>query len=313
MAAQSLGAAVSISSQAPAEATLHHHAATGSVPVIWPQHHDFKLEHTQCRFVVGLLALGDPWCRPCLGDIIYGCGRREKMVLTAAIVLLAFITQARAQRLTSEVAGAVGGVACLSPSTKDWEAYPQVHWRYNSSVKIAIRENKEIKYSSDTYKGRLKLFPNNTLKISSLEMNDSGMYQVYLEDKNGNEEVETILLTVYDLVPKPTVEAEVTRDDSWWCNATLKCSVELEGVTYEWIKVEEPPLSGEDASQLKVSHRPWGQTYTCKVRNPVSFNSASLTYRQPCSWTVGSSAPASYTMTGMMVALGLPLLLLTLA
>ncbi|XP_009578555.1 PREDICTED: CD48 antigen-like, partial [Fulmarus glacialis] len=209
-------------------------------------------------------------------------------------------------------------------------SYHQIHWRRNNSVKIASRDGgANVQYPNSTYKGRLKLFPNNTLKISCLQKNDSSVYQVYLEDEVGKEHIENILLTVYDLVPKPTVNVKVIRDDPARCEATLGCSVGLEGVTYEWIPPSKLPPEGAGASEQHVSFDPSIETYICKhvsfdpsietyickVSNPVSSNNASLTYRHPCSWTAESSAAASCTTTSVLVALGhyLLLFLLTLA
>lgn len=93
--------------------------------------------------------------------------------------------------------GAVHGVAYLSPTLQK-HSYQQIHWRRNNSVKIASRDSSaKVQYPNSPYKGRLELFPNNTLKISSLQKTDSSMYQVYLEDEVGKEYIENILLAVY--------------------------------------------------------------------------------------------------------------------
>lgn len=89
-------------------------------------------------------------------------------------------------------------MAYLSPRLQTQTSYHQIHWRRNNSVKIASRDSKgKVWYTNSSYKGRLELFPNNTLKISCLQKNDSSMYQVYLEDEVGKEYIENILLTVY--------------------------------------------------------------------------------------------------------------------
>ncbi|XP_009474835.1 PREDICTED: CD48 antigen-like [Nipponia nippon] len=225
--------------------------------------------------------------------------------LTTVLFLL-FITQ---------VVGTVHGVVYLSPSLQKQESYHQIHWRCNNTVKIASRDSKgKVYYPNSAYKGRVELFPNNTLKISSLQKSDSNTYWVYLEDDVGKEHIENILLTVYDLVPKPTVNAKVIRGGSPLCDAMLECSVGLEGVTYEWIRLSKPPLQGPGTSEWHVSFDPSIEAYICKVSNPVSSNNATLTYRHPCSWTGESSAAAFCTTTSVLVALGhLLLLLLTLA
>ncbi|KAM6330937.1 CD48 antigen-like [Alca torda] len=216
-----------------------------------------------------------------------------------------------AHRGPLEVVGVVRGVVYLSPSLQD--GYRQIHWWCNNTLKIASRENgQKVQYPSTTYKGRLELFLNYTLKISHLQKNDSSVYQVYLDDKNGKEHIESILLKVYDLVPKPTVKAKVIRDEPELCKATLECSVGLEEVTYEWIPPSKLPLNGSGGSEQLVSFNPSIETYVCKVSNPVSSNYASLTYKHPCSWIGESSAAASHTSTSVLVALG-HLLLLFLA
>ncbi|KAM6037849.1 CD48 antigen-like isoform 2-T2 [Theristicus caerulescens] len=213
--------------------------------------------------------------------------------------------------------GALPPLRHASPRLQSQESYHQIHWRCNNTVKIASRDSKgNVHYPNNAYEGRVELFLNNTLKISSLRKSDSNTYWVYLENDVGKEHIENVLLSVYDLVPKPTVKAKVIRGDSSLCDAKLECSVGLEGVTYEWIRVSKPPLQGPGTSEWHVCFDPYVETYICKVSNPVSSNRATLTYRHPCSWTGESSAAASCTTTSLLVALGHLLLLfflLTLA
>nr|XP_010308043.1 PREDICTED: SLAM family member 8 [Balearica regulorum gibbericeps] len=226
-----------------------------------------------------------------------------------------FRAQAAAQQgPSSKVVGVVGGVAYLSPSLQNPASYNHIQWRRNNSVTIASWDKgATVLYPNSNYKGRLELILNSTLKISYLQKNDSSSYQVYRGDEGGKEHIETILLRVYDPVPKPTVKAKVIRDESLQCKATLECSVGLEGVTYEWIFPRKLPLKGAGASEQQVSFNFLEETYICKVSNPVSSNNASLIYRHPCSWTGESYAAASCTTTSTLLVLGHLLLLLALA
>lgn len=94
--------------------------------------------------------------------------------------------------------GAVHGVAYLSPSLQSKIPYHEVHWRRNNTLKLAGRDGSgEVWYRNNSYRGRLELFSNNTLKISHLQKNDSSVYQLYMEDETGKGLIESVLLTVY--------------------------------------------------------------------------------------------------------------------
>ncbi|XP_027765967.1 SLAM family member 5, partial [Empidonax traillii] len=110
-------------------------------------------------------------------------------------------------------------------------------------------------------------------------------------------------------VPKPRVTVTVTKGDRQQCNATLRCSVGLQEVTYEWIPPPQVLLEGGEGPIQEVSFNPSEGTYVCRVSNPASSNNASLTYRHPCSWTAESFSDSSCTATGGLVFLGHLLLL----
>ncbi|XP_061220374.1 CD48 antigen-like [Neopsephotus bourkii] len=246
-----------------------------------------------------------------------GLDAESRLVAGLTTVLLFFlcITQASQahQKPSSEVVGAVHGVAYLSPSLQSNISYHEVHWRRNNTLKLASRDGSgEVWYRNNSYRGRLQLFSNNTLKISRLQKSDSSVYQLYMEDETGKGLIESVLLTVYELVPKPTVNAKVIRGDPEQCEATLECSVGLQAVTYEWISHSKIQWSRVSASELHVSLSSSPDTYTCTVSNPVSSNNASLIYTHPCSWTGESSSAASCTITSTLVALALHLLCLLL-
>ncbi|XP_032060183.1 LOW QUALITY PROTEIN: CD48 antigen-like, partial [Aythya fuligula] len=144
-----------------------------------------------------------------------------------------------------------------------------------------------------------------TLKISSLQKNDSNIYWMYLEDKASKEHTYSIYLKVYDVVPKPTVRAIVNGDNPERCDVTLECWVQLEDVTYEWMPASRVVQgSNSTNSTLPLSFNPSLETYTCRASNPMSSSSAQLTRRHPCSWTAESSAVPTTTKTSMLMLLG---------
>ncbi|XP_032060182.1 CD48 antigen-like [Aythya fuligula] len=228
--------------------------------------------------------------------------------LAAELLFIFSIAQAQVQASSPKAVGVVGGVVYLSPPPQtQTTTYHQSHWRCGSSLKVAIHENgRGIRYPNGPFKDRLELFPNNTLKISCLQKNDSNIYWVYLEDKAGTEHTYSIYLKVYDVVPKPTVRAIVNEDDPERCSVTLECWVQLEDVTYEWMPASRVVPGGSKGtnSTLPLSFNPSLETYTCRASNPVSSSSAQLTRRHPCSWTAESSAVPTATKTSMLMLLG---------
>ncbi|XP_050840483.1 SLAM family member 8 isoform X2 [Serinus canaria] len=228
------------------------------------------------------------------------------------LLFLLFATPARAEEAPpSEVSGAVGGVALLNPrGPQNPSEFSQIHWRWQNQLRIAGRQRGEQpQYPPSRFGGRLELLANGTLRMSPLSLGDSGEYRLYLEDDTGRESVQRVLLRVYALVPKPRVTA-TTSGDPQVCNATLSCSVALQGVTYEWIPPQK--VVRKEGPVLEVSINPAVETYVCKVSNPVSSSSASLTFRRPCTWTEESSSAASRATPSAPVALGHLLLLLLL-
>ncbi|XP_038018039.1 CD48 antigen-like isoform X2 [Motacilla alba alba] len=228
------------------------------------------------------------------------------------LLFLLLAAPARAQEpQLSEVTGAVGGVAFLNPqSPHDPSKYSQIHWRWKNQLRIAGRKRgKQPVYPPSQFRDRLELLDNSTLKMSALSLEDIAEYRLYLEDDTGRETVESVLLTVYDLVPKPRVTA-TTNGDPRQCNTTLNCSVSLQGVTYEWLPPQKP--LARDGPVLRVSFTPTAETYVCKVSNPVSSSNASLTFRRPCSWTEEPSSVARATPGALLVLGHLVLLFLLL-
>ncbi|XP_048785140.1 SLAM family member 8-like isoform X1 [Lagopus muta] len=233
-------------------------------------------------------------------------GMKAAVVLTGQLLVF-FVKAAWAQQDQTHVKGLSGGVAYLIPRTQG--SFQKVEWRFGKELKIAIYENgKKVRYPNGPYKGRLKLFSNNTLRMDHLKKNDSNTYWVYMEDGAGKEHPESIQLQVYDAVPKPTINFVVDESNPESCRVTVNCSVGLTDVTYEWL----PPkrIASNNGSELLLTFSPLMEVYTCVAKNPVSSNSSRLIHRHPCSWEAESSAATTSTKTSVLVSLGCLLLLL---
>ncbi|XP_072214556.1 SLAM family member 8-like [Excalfactoria chinensis] len=239
-------------------------------------------------------------------DFVHQHGMKEAVVLTGQLLVF-FSMKAWAQQDLRHVAGLTGGVAYLIPSNP--VSFHKVEWRFGKDLKIAIRESeKEVRYPNGRYKGRLELFPNNTLRVNQLQKADSNTYWVYIEDDASTVHPEGILLRVYDAVPKPTVSYMVDKSNPESCKVTLNCSVGLENVTYEWLPPRRVVSNG--GGELFLSFSPLVEIYTCVARNPVSSNRSWLIHKHPCSWEAESSAATASTKTRVLVALGCLLFLL---
>ncbi|XP_052558983.1 SLAM family member 8-like isoform X2 [Tympanuchus pallidicinctus] len=232
-------------------------------------------------------------------------GMKAAVVLTGQ--LLVFFVKAWAQQDQTHVKELSGGVAYLIPRTQG--SFQKVEWRFGKDLKIAIHESGEkVRYPNGPYKGRLKLFSNNTLRMDHLRKADSNTYWVYMEDSAGTEHTESIQLQVYDAVPKPTINFVVDESNPESCRVTVNCSVGLMDVTYEWL----PPkrIASNNGSELFLTFSPLMEVYTCVAKNPISSNSSRLIHRHPCSWEAESSAATTSTKTSVLVSLGCLLLLL---
>uniref|UniRef100_A0A8C3MNT4 Uncharacterized protein n=1 Tax=Geospiza parvula TaxID=87175 RepID=A0A8C3MNT4_GEOPR len=187
---------------------------------------------------------------------------------------------------SSEVAGAVGGVALLNPqSLQNPSKFSQIHWRWQNQLKIASwKKGEQPMYLQGRFEGRLELLENGTLRMSNLSLGDGGSGSTgctWRRTRAGRASTGSYL------VPKPRVTA-TTNGDPQVCNTTLSCSVALPGVTYEWIPPQKAPM--KEGPVLEVSVSPAVETYVCRVSNPVSSSNASLTLRRPCSWTGAARA-----------------------
>uniref|UniRef100_A0A8C5IKT6 Immunoglobulin domain-containing protein n=1 Tax=Junco hyemalis TaxID=40217 RepID=A0A8C5IKT6_JUNHY len=111
-----------------------------------------------------------------------------------------FFLAARAQEPQPlEVTGAVGGVALLNPKTpQNPSEYSQIHWRWKNQLRIAtLKRGEKPRYPQSRFEGRLELLENGTLRMSNLNLGDSGEFRLYLEDDTGRESVQRVLLRVY--------------------------------------------------------------------------------------------------------------------
>ncbi|XP_060053649.1 SLAM family member 5 isoform X1 [Erinaceus europaeus] len=156
---------------------------------------------------------------------------------------------------------------------------------------------------------------NYNLIMSSLRMEDSGIYKVDINTKNDGKKT-TITrkynLQVYRRLGKPRITLSLMTSVNNTCNVTLSCSVDHDkNVTFQWSPLGEKGRIIQVFQSLGDPER----TYTCTARNPISSSNDSVTALQLCTDGVLGTWKKRSKMLSMLalpalVACVLPLLLL---
>ncbi|XP_060053650.1 SLAM family member 5 isoform X2 [Erinaceus europaeus] len=123
---------------------------------------------------------------------------------------------------------------------------------------------------------------NYNLIMSSLRMEDSGIYKVDINTKNDGKKT-TITrkynLQVYRRLGKPRITLSLMTSVNNTCNVTLSCSVDHDkNVTFQWSPLGEKGRIIQVFQSLGDPER----TYTCTARNPISSSNDSVTALQLC-------------------------------
>ncbi|XP_075419781.1 SLAM family member 5-like [Tenrec ecaudatus] len=119
-----------------------------------------------------------------------------------------------------------------------------------------------------------------SLVISSLRMEDSGLYQADINILSNDFTItKNYSLQVYRRLGKPKITHSLMMYMNSSCNVTLTCSVKQEekDVTYRW-----SPLGKGNILRIFQTSEDQELTYTCTVWNPVSNNSDSISAQHLC-------------------------------
>nr|XP_005311312.1 SLAM family member 8-like [Chrysemys picta bellii] len=204
----------------------------------------------------------------------------------ACLVVLSSLQAYEATEVPSnQVNGTVGGTVYLNPKLSVPEEYKQIIWRFNNSLKILTKKwNQLVSYPSGSFQNKLHYYENHTLEINQLQKQDSGIFQIQVEDNLSKKTNEDIQLHVYEPIPKPSVKFISRVNEDGWCSVTLACIVNATQVTYRWRK-NEKDLVGKNSSTLDDLFKlESNASYKCIVSNPVSEETGFINYGSPCTW-----------------------------
>uniref|UniRef100_A0A8C8VHT3 Ig-like domain-containing protein n=1 Tax=Pelusios castaneus TaxID=367368 RepID=A0A8C8VHT3_9SAUR len=170
---------------------------------------------------------------------------------------------------SSQVNGMVYGTVYLNPQPPVLKTYNQITWQFNKTQKILTKERyKKVVFFNTSLENKLHYYENHTLEINQLQKQDSSTYLLVVEDSQGRESTSFIQLSVYEPVPKPSVNATNTNKKNGLCTATLECTVDATPVTYKWLKDGKDDV-GENTGKLNVELKSDSNaSYECIVSNP---------------------------------------------
>ncbi|XP_044530458.1 SLAM family member 8 [Gracilinanus agilis] len=224
----------------------------------------------------------------------------------------------------AQVQGRVGGSVLLEaevpPGFRVREAIWRSLWPSEKLVATFFHGAAEILYDS-RFLGRTQLHSNLSLEIRPLEQGDSGNFSVLLADIRGQTKSQTLQLTVYEAVSRPTVQVFIAVSGGTQpprtCQVFLSCVVPNSSeVTYSWQRKDAAELGNPqqglftDNQVLRITLGPGDEdtVYSCIVSNPVSWDAVTVTPWESC---IQNTEPGEKSYKDiLLVAVPISLLLL---
>ncbi|XP_067834957.1 SLAM family member 5-like isoform X2 [Heptranchias perlo] len=239
-------------------------------------------------------------------------------VWSLVCVFLFAICVGEIQTLHPPVNGSLGQSIILPVGITVGSKDVEVVWkRKTPNVRIARYMNKNVEtFGTDVYTRRIKLLPENySLQISDLQREDSGVYEVIVTGKLGQENPELVRLDVYERVSGTNITATVTQGI---CNITLTCSVTSGNLTsFRWWRGREE--LGNDSNhylsgygeELRIYYTSdvKESVYRCEAWNPVSKDTAQIKLSDVCNITVSGTQSSTATVVIVVIVLMLVILL----
>ncbi|XP_035868741.1 carcinoembryonic antigen-related cell adhesion molecule 1-like isoform X2 [Phyllostomus discolor] len=203
--------------------------------------------------------------------------------LLLAISLLTFWSPPSTARLTVASVNAAEGKGALllvlnlpeNPAGYSWFRGESV----DSSRGIGAFLIETQKFTpGPAHSGRETIYPNGSLLFQKVALNDTGHYTIVVTKKDFLTEKATGQLTVYPLLPKPSITSNNSNPKDYKASVLLMCEPETQDTTYLWLVNSQ---SLQDSARLELSKDNRTLTlirvmktdkgpYECETRNPVS-------------------------------------------
>ncbi|XP_071972507.1 SLAM family member 5-like [Engystomops pustulosus] len=119
-------------------------------------------------------------------------------------------------------------------------------------------------------------------------MEDAGIYRIDVVQTNGKAESYSCNVTVYDYVPSPYIQREVTGYRTDGCNVTLQCSVPSHPshLSYTWKyrdqDQEYQPYDSGSTTQISLAPDHQDMEILCIVHNPADHKNVSVQMKDLC-------------------------------
>ncbi|XP_074836867.1 SLAM family member 9-like [Carettochelys insculpta] len=236
------------------------------------------------------------------------------LLLVILICLSAETRIVQAQAPRRHLNGTLRGSVLLSVELSPGKKVKAIEWSFSAGAgeKIQLAEFNKGKFErpnpEDRFKRRLEMYNETSLRIKTLQLSDSGVYEARIKIAPATVVDQAFLLTVYEPVASPQIQSQLLMSSQEGCNVTLQClGSERGNVSIFWgignpLRTLDPGRHqlSPDGRTLQLSLQPssMNATYTCTLSNPVEQRTVSFNLQSVC---LSGDANASFSKTAYIV------------
>ncbi|XP_071972509.1 SLAM family member 5-like [Engystomops pustulosus] len=212
-----------------------------------------------------------------------------RIIETLSILLAAKLLISKGQRrVPLPVYGVINQSVVLRLPVDQTGSGLEMYWTFQGII-LALFTNNQQKIMNKKFMTRLETSDSGTtLRIHNLSMEDAGIYAVSVHTTGRNIYQTSYNLTVYEPVPSPDIQREVTGYRTDGCNVTLQCSVPSHPshLSYTWKyrdqDQEYQPYDSGSTTQISLAPDHQDLEILCIVHNPADHKNVSRNMSQIC-------------------------------
>ncbi|XP_021232346.1 CD48 antigen-like [Numida meleagris] len=216
------------------------------------------------------------------------CGRQCPLVPRLLALLL--VTTGTAAVQPEPVSGMLGGSALLPLPLHPGIKVKRIIWSFtaHASTKMEVVEYSPEIFQHPKYSRQRLEFNETALRISALELGDSGVYDAQVTYQTLKMSEYSFNLSVYEPVPVPLIQHELLSHSTQDCTIILRCLVPAGSgaqITWQYDNTSSTiRTQSEDGHMLHltVPTSALHATYTCVARNPLQEQSNSVDLAALC-------------------------------